>query len=382
LALDTEALIARFRTAFPGNEAVRIYRAPGRVNVIGEHTDYNEGFVLPVAIDLSCYAVAGYREGDEIEAFAFDLNEKACIPISGLGSRTPTGTWMDYVTGVAQQLLLSGFGPRSARILLSSSIPAGAGLSSSAALEVVSALALASEPGPKPEEVARLCHDAETKFVGLPCGIMDQYVSVFGRAGHALLIDCRSRELRPVRLPEDLTLVAVNSNVSHSLRETAYVARVQECRQAVEAVQVLYPQVTSLRDVAPEMLGLVEGDPRRRARHVISENRRVMEFVQAAESNDRQWMGQLMRESHESLRLDYQVSCPELDFLVDTALTLPGVFGARMTGGGFGGCTVNLLGPEAKEEFSARIQEAYFHRYGREAAVYVCQPSQGAERIL
>lgn len=382
MALDTEALIARFRTAFPGNEAVRIYRAPGRVNVIGEHTDYNEGFVLPVAIDLSCYAVAGYREGDEIEAFAFDLNEKACIPILGLGSRTPTGTWMDYVTGVAQQLLRGGFGPRSARILLSSSIPAGAGLSSSAALEVVSALALASEPGPKPEEVARLCHDAETKFVGLPCGIMDQYVSVFGRAGHALLIDCRSRELRPVRLPEDLTLVAVNSNVSHSLRETAYVARVQECRQAVEAVQVLYPQVTSLRDVVPEMLGLVEGDPRRRARHVISENRRVMEFVQAAESNDRQWMGQLMRESHESLRLDYEVSCPELDFLVDTALTLPGVFGARMTGGGFGGCTVNLLRPEAKEEFSARIKEAYFHRYGREAAVYVCQPSQGAERIL
>lgn len=382
MALETEELIARFRRAFPGDDAVRIYRAPGRINVIGEHTDYNEGLVLPIAIDLACYAVASYQDGDEIEAFAFDLNERASLAISGLGSQKATGTWRDYVTGVAKQLLCAGFGPRSARVLISSTIPPGAGLSSSAALEVASALALAFEPGPKPEEVARLCHAAETKFVGLPCGIMDQYVSVLGRAGHALLIDCRSLQTRPLRLPEGLAWVAVNSNVSHSLRETAYIARVEECRQAVEAIRAFHPDVTSLRDVVPQMLEILEGTCLRRARHVLGENRRVMAFVQAAESNDTGWMGRLMRESHESLRVDYEVSCPELDFLVDTALGLPGVLGARMTGGGFGGCTVNLVRAEATVEFSIRIREAYSGRFGREAIVYACRPSQGAERIL
>ena len=375
-------MTGRFQARFPGSGPVRMFRAPGRVNLIGEHTDYNLGFVLPTALHLACFVAAAPAEDRMLRVYSEDHDETAAWPAASLRGVAPRHHWSDYVAGVALELIRAGFPIEPASLYIRSAVPEGSGLSSSAALEVSTALALLAGRGFDRLELAKLCRRAEADFVGMPCGIMDQYVSVFGREHAAIRIDCRSLEHEAVPIPEGAAILAVNSMVKHALGTTAYKERTQECASAVEAIRKRYPAVKSLRDVTPEMFAGVEAalPPviARRARHVVTEDARVEQFVAASRAADLARMGELFVASHRSLQHDYEVSCAELDFLVDTALGIEGVFGARMTGGGFGGCTVNLVRPEAVDDFAGSITRSYRERFGLEPEVIPCRPSAGA----
>jgi len=375
-------LIDAFQARFGSDHAPRVYRAPGRVNLIGEHTDYNLGFVLPVALELACYVAVAPRADSRICVYSANVDEERCWPLSELLGLQPSRHWSDYVVGVVQQLHHAGVEIRPCNLYIDSEVPAGGGLSSSAALEVSTALALLDGREMDKIELARLCRAAEVEFVGMPCGIMDQYISIFAQEQAALKIDCRSLEFEVVRLPARARFIAVNTMVKHELGSSAYRDRVQECQEAVRRIQQHHPEVHSLRDATLEHLELLEGIPLKRARHVITENERVERFIRAAARADLVEMGRLFVDSHRSLQYDYEVSCPELDFLVDTAISIPGVYGARMTGGGFGGCTVNLLSPEATERFREEIHRRYSERFGIEPAFYPVVPSAGAGPVV
>ncbi len=293
------------------------------------------------------------------------------------------GHWTDYPIGVARELSAAGFAIPPVNLLIRSTVPEGSGLSSSAALEVSTALAFLGGRHIAPLELALLCQRAENDFVGMPCGIMDQYISVFGRRNSAVEIDCRSLEHRDVPLPASATFVAVNSMVKHALAASAYKERVEECALALTCIARLDPAVRSLRDVSPDQFDAdlerqLPPKAGRRARHVIHENARVAQFCEAATRGDLDGMGRLMVESHRSLQYDYEVSCAELDFLVDRALQIEGVIGSRMTGGGFGGCTVTMLRPESVDQFRREISHAYEERFHVTARIYECRPSDGA----
>jgi len=354
------------------------YRAPGRVNLIGEHTDYNLGFVLPIALDLVTEVDwSYYTKSHSLTLHSEAYEQTASWSITDIGSLQPHHQWTDYVLGVAQQLLKSGFELGPVMLNFKSTVPEGAGLSSSAALEVSAALALLKGRPIAPLELAKLCQRAEREFVGVPSGIMDQYVSVFGRRDQAVLIDCRSLTHDYVSLPhtDKLQIWAVNSMVKHALGNSAYKQRVAECAAAAEALHV-----ASLRDATLEKL---QATPMpdvifRRARHVVTENLRVHSFVTAARNTDLKRMGELFYQSHESMRHDYEITCDEIDFLVETAKLQEGCYGARMTGGGFGGCTVNLLTPGAVSQFQERIAAAYQQRFGITPHFIRCTPSDGA----
>jgi galactokinase len=298
----------------------------------------------------------------------------------------PAGEWTDYVVGIAQQVLRRGFEIPPMDLLIHSTVPEGGGLSSSAALEVSSALAFLGGREIPQVELARLCQAAEIEFVGMPCGIMDQYVSIFGHEYAAIKIDCRTLEHETVALPGDIEIVAVNTMVKHALGQSAYRQRTIECAAAVEMLQHRFPGVCSLRDASLDQLEEVAPSLNewvfRRARHVIAENQRVLDFVAAARSRDVAGMGRLFVESHRSLQHDYEVSCPELDFLVDTAVSRPEmIYGARMTGGGFGGCTVNLAHSGMGKSFEEWISEQYKQAFGVDPEVYFCRPSGGAGEL-
>jgi galactokinase len=361
--------------------ADRIFRAPGRVNLIGEHTDYNEGFVLPAALDLYCEVRATLRTDSLLYASALNLDADASWDIAAITNAAPRGDWSDYVVGTARELVRRGVRIRPLKIEIESQVPLGAGLSSSAALEVSVALALASYDGDsvQGEELAKVCRAAEADFVGLQCGIMDQFVAVFGREGHALLLDCRTLEHRLIELPRGVELVLVNTGVRHELALTAYNERRRECDEAVRRLG------KSLRDISVDEWREVEGslpEPlRRRARHVVFENQRVLDFAAACERNDLGALGALMAASHRSLSRDYEVSCVELDFLIETAAQLDGVVGCRLTGGGFGGCTVNLVRPKAVKTFRRTVSDAYSKRFGHAPQIYVCSSADGASEI-
>jgi galactokinase len=377
-------MIDSFRSLFgpaPGSEhGVRIFRAPGRVNLIGEHTDYNLGFVLPVALQLATdIAVAPALDG-KLRIYSEHHREMREWDAAEIGSLRRTGDWSDYPIGVAQQLIQAGYAIAPANLLIRSTVPEGSGLSSSAALEVSSALAFLFGRPIESLDLARLCQRAEVNFVGMPCGIMDQYVSVFGRPNSAVAIDCRSLQHRWVHLPPGIAFVAVNSMVKHALASSAYGQRVAECAAAVESLQQGFPGIRSLRDATLQQLGAEELPAviARRARHVVTENERVERFIEASASGDLTAMGKLMVESHRSLQLDYEVSCAELDFLVDIALRIEGVYGSRMTGGGFGGCTVTMLDPSAIPRFHETIAQAYEPEFHVAPVFYECKPSAGA----
>ncbi len=371
-SIAVEAFAKRF-----GGEKPRVFRAPGRVNLIGEHTDYNLGFVLPVAIDKASYvAVAPNRDG-MLRLWSENLGEQREWPIAAVGSLKPSKDWSDYPVGVAQQLLAAGFTLQPSDLAIYSTVPVGSGLSSSAALEVSVALALLGDRVMPPLELAKLCQRAEREFVGMPCGIMDQYISIFGREGAAVKIDCRTLENETVRLPAGAAVVAVNSMVKHELGASAYRERVRECAEAARAMGVEY-----LRDATLERLDSVRDQVSdvvyKRARHVITEDERVNAFLAASARGDCDEMGRLFVASHRSLQHDYEVSCEELDFLVATAIGLPGVYGARMTGGGFGGCIVALVQPDALDRFEATITQSYQGKYNLKPQIYRCAPSAGA----
>jgi len=360
-----------------------IFRAPGRVNLIGEHTDYNLGFVLPIALDLETQvSIQQPSNPDELRVKSAEYGETAVWALEQLASEKPKHTWTDYVVGVAQQLIKLGFPIPALQLSISSTVPEGAGLSSSAAIEVSTALAILNGRSIDPLELAKLCQRAEREFVGVPSGIMDQYIAVFGRAGQAVLIDCRSLEHEDVALPPRaaVEIWAVNSMVKHALGSSAYRERVEQCATAVDAIARRYPQVKSLRDAT---LPQLESTPLpsvilRRARHVITEDARVQLFVSAARRQNLPRMGELFYESHVSMQHDYEISCDEIDSLVQAAKSIEGVYGARMTGGGFGGCTVNLVRPEAVQHFQSTLTQVYKERFNVVPQFIPCIPSAGA----
>ena len=364
-----EAFEARFHST------PEVFRAPGRVNLIGEHTDYNLGFVLPIAIDFACYAASAPNQDDTLRVFSLNMKDQRSWPIAQVPSLKPAPShWTNYILGVARQIPQT----HGRDIALYSTVPVGSGLSSSAALEVAMALAAGWDLQNEPKlDLAKLCQRAENDFVGLPSGIMDQYVSVFGEAGAAIQIDCRSLKCETVPLPPQAAFVAVDSLVKHELGQSAYRERVADCARAARDLHV-----DSLREASVAQLPLIR-DPiiRRRARHVLTENQRVLAFAQASRTQDLVEMGRLFTDSHRSLQKDYEVSCPEIDFLVDSAIALPGVYGARITGGGFGGCTVNLMEPGVVESFEAAIQAAYRKRFGSDPLCYRVQPAAGASKL-
>jgi galactokinase len=350
--------------------------------LIGEHTDYNLGFVFPIALEMACYIAIAPAAHGNLRLYSRDVAAGFSIPIADILAAKPVGQWSDYVLGVAQELVKTGFPVASSDMYIASEVPAGSGLSSSAALEIASAVALlAGRDFPK-VELAKLGQRAESQFVGMPCGIMDQYAAVFGHAGAALKIDCRSLGHEYVELPSNVQIIAVNSLVKHELGTSAYRERVAECQEAVAALRELEPDIESLRDVSLELFERLQGSvpllPRRRARHVISDTQRVVELAAAARARDLSEMGRLFVASHRSMQYDYEISCEEIDFLVDSALKILGVYGARMTGGGFGGCTVNLVAPEATETFREQLSAVYQERYKKTPVFYDCQPAEGA----
>jgi galactokinase len=343
------------------------------VNLIGEHTDYNLGLVLPMAIDLACW-IAAAPSGDEwLRVYSEQLGAGSQWRIADIANATPIGDWTDRVVGIAWELSRRGVELGGTNLVIDSEVPLGGGLSSSAALGVSLALALG---GPRePLELAQLARAAEMDFVGVPCGIMDQFISAGGQEGSAILLDCRALEWQSVKLPPGVAIVTANSMVKHQLGDSAYRTRVDECADAAQRLGV-----SSLRDAGA--LGTLRGIPLKRARHVVTENERVNGFIAAAAKDHLVEMGRILTDSHISLRDDYEVSCAELDFLVDAALGVEGVLGARMTGGGFGGSTVNLVRADRVGDLRRHLEANYKQYSGLTPEIHVCVASRGASEII
>ena len=362
----------------------RRFRAPGRVNLIGDHTDYNDGLVMPMAIQLETVVTTTPRDDGQL-SIRSDAEADRPVLINLAQPLEPRADWTDYVIGVARVLQAETGAIEGADLSISSTVPQGAGLSSSAALEVAVGFALLQGQVQDRVALARWCQRAENEFVGARVGIMDQYISCLGRAGHALLIDCRSLTSRAVPVPSDIAVIVSNSRVKHSVAGGEYNTRRAQCEEAVSMLQRALPNVTSLRDVSVVDLATHRDHLSmlafKRARHVISENGRVVDAADAFARRDYREVGRLIRDSHVSLRDDYEVSVPEVDALVEIANELPGVFGSRMTGGGFGGCTVTLAEPETASRIVDQIRAQYQRRVGLDADVIVCIPSDGASEL-
>ena len=367
----------------------RLFRAPGRVNLIGEHTDYNDGFVMPVALGFSTWAKVSPIEDRRLQIYSENYSDEIEVDLDD-PNIAPRRRWSDYAIGVAVMLERAGYRLRGARIELRGEVPIGSGLSSSAAIEVATACALVaiSELQVDKRELARLCRQAENEFVGARVGIMDQFVSLFGEAQKALLLDCRSLEFRLLPLPDNVRLIICNTMVKHALASSAYNERRAQCEAGVTHLAQFLPHVTALRDVNVDQLEQYRaGLPEvvyRRCRHVITENARVLAAADALERSDLRTFGKLMKESHLSLRDDYEVSSEELDLMVELAQKVEGgdgVYGARMTGGGFGGCTVNLVAEEHAEQFQEAVASEYERITKLKPEIYVCTAANGAEEV-
>lgn len=362
-------------------------RAPGRVNLIGEHTDYNDGFVFPVAIDRATYVAARPRDDRRVHILAFDIGEEDDFDLDDFG-HSAAHPWSNYIRGVAKALLVAGHSLAGVNLLITSDVPQGAGLSSSAALEIAVGYAfqLLNRLNLLGEELALLAQGAENNFVGVQCGIMDQFISALGRKDHALLIDCRELIARPVPLPHDARIVICDSSVRHEHGTSGYNIRRAQCEEAVRLLKPVLPKITALRDVSLHDLdqhgALLPAVVLRRARHIVSENVRVLESVAALERSDYARFGLLMNESHISMRDDYEITVPPIDLLVELAQAVPGCYGSRMTGGGFGGCTVSLVANSAVEAFATTVARSYAEATGKTATIYVCTASDGVGRAV
>lgn len=368
----------------PGAPAVT-RRAPGRVNLIGEHTDYNDGYVLPMALEFAIEMAGRRREGAEVRLHSVDFGETVSFRVDRPIQPDPAHPWSNYVRGVLWALARAGVALQGMDLAFGGDIPQGAGLSSSAALEVATgevarALLGFDIQGPP---LARLCQQAENDFVGMKCGIMDQFISLMGRAGHALFLDCRSleHELIPLELG-DHVIAIIHSGVKHELVASEYNTRREECGAGLAVIRKRFPAVAALRDATPEQLAASAPDLSpallRRCRHVITECGRVLESVAALRRGDLARFGRLMNESHDSLRDDYEVSCPEIDLLVSLARSVKGVAGSRITGGGFGGCTVNLLPAASVDTLNGAVLEPYQKQVGIKPRLFVTRAADGA----
>ena len=382
-AMDIEALKRDFREIY--RQEPEVFQAPGRVNLIGEHTDYNEGFVMPAAIDFYTSVAVAHRSDRKVnvrsqsfeDTYSFDLHD---------GFR-PKHDWSDYVVGVIDQIKRSGQRLQGADILIHGEVPIGAGLSSSAAIEVAVAFALlhAKNAAIDRTQLALLCQRAENEFVGMRCGIMDQFISCNGRRDHALMLDCRSLEFKLLPLTPSVRMVICNTMVKHEHASGEYNRRRASCEEGVQILRKYLPKVRSLRDVSPGQLEQHrEKLPPviyRRCRHVVTENARVESAAQMLQVHDLRAFGKLMADSHRSLRDDYEVSSQELDLMVDIANKQDGVYGARMTGGGFGGCTINLLAREAADVFRTHVTAEYEAATGRRPDVYITSAADGVASV-
>ncbi len=382
--ITARELSTAFRNLYGGEP--KIYRAPGRVNLIGEHTDYNDGFVMPAAVDFSTWAAVSLRNDRFVSVFSENFGEQFKFSLDDPAPQARRH-WSDYVRGVAVTLEQSGYRLGGAELLLRGDVPIGSGLSSSASVEVATGLALLGNSGVsvEREELARLCQRAENEFVGMRCGIMDQFVSCLAQGGKALLLDCRSLAHDLLSLPNEVRLVICNTMVKHELATGEYNRRRAECEAGVSHLVSALPRVHALRDVTEaELESHKDGMSEvvyRRCRHVVTENNRVLEAKKALEADNLPEFGRLMNESHRSLRDDYEVSCQELDIMVGLAQEMPSVYGARMTGAGFGGCTIALVFARGAEEFKRRIARAYQTATGITAEVYICRAAAGAQEV-
>jgi galactokinase len=381
--IDPDGLAQAFEARF--GRTARLYRAPGRVNLIGEHTDYNDGFVMPMAIDSSKWVAAAPRRDRllVVRSREYEAAETETIDLDGPRAG-PTGRWTDYVRGVAATLERPAL--RGADCLIASDVPIGGGLSSSAALEVACGYALLDLAGARIDltALARACQRAEHEFVGTRCGVMDQMIACHGRAGQVMKLDTRSLGATWLPLPETVRVLVCNTMVTHELASAEYNARRADCEAGVRALARRFPEIRALRDADLDQLDAIAGDRAsvstvfRRCRHVITENARVEQASAALTNGDFHQFGRLMAESHRSLRDDYEVSCAELDALAAIAASLDGVYGARMTGGGFGGCIVALVdAAAADDELRQRIRDRYEAQTGLRPEVWVCAAGPG-----
>jgi len=379
--MDPSARLRQAHARCFGTAPALVASAPGRVNLIGEHTDYNDGYVLPMAIERRVQVAASVRTDDRLGLCSLDLDERRELRLNELAPGAP-GAWTNYPAGVVAGLGEAGIVTRGLDLSITGQVPSGAGLSSSAALEIACGLAAcalfgAELPG---ADLALLCQRAEHAFCGVRCGIMDQLVCRLAVDGAALLIDCRSLEHRPVRLPPGCTVLITDTRSPHKLSASAYNERRAQCEAGVAALQALRAGV-ALRDYRrADLDALADGLPpvvRDRCLHVIDENDRVLQAQAALADADLAAFGRLMNASHESLRDLYRVSSPELDWLVERARATDGVYGSRLTGAGFGGCTVTLCEPAAVEDYGRSISD-YEGRFGRRAEVLISRPTPGA----
>ncbi len=363
---------ALFNDIYPGAGRDPLVRsAPGRVNLIGEHTDYNKGYVLPVPLGARVYAAGRANGTNTINIHAADYNQKTTLNLDDI-TYDQQKPWTNYPKGVTKTLQDQGHHLSGCDILIKGDVPQGAGLSSSAAVEIATARLLNDLNGLRitPIDLAYVGMKAENEFVGVRCGVMDQFVASLGREGNALFIDCRTNDHESIPLHPEHTIMIVNTMIKRELSTSAYNERRRQCEEGVRLLSQSIPGIKALRDVSPNQLDQLPEPIQSRCRHVVTENTRVLDSIIALKQGKMNNLGELMNASHDSLRDDYQVSCHELDTLVDAARKIAGTLGARMTGAGFGGCTVNLVEKEKAQNFREKIANFYKAATGTQPEVY------------
>ena len=370
------------------NKNPLLVASPGRINLIGEHTDYNDGYVFPAAIDK--YIIGAFSKSDDHHShiWSMDMKEETIVDLKNLKKQAP-GRWENYVLGVIDELNKRGLNPGNFNMVFGGNIPLGAGLSSSAALENCVAYGLNKlfKLDLTKNEMIQVSLQAENNFAGVKCGIMDQFASMNGVEGHAMFLDCRDLSYSQIPIQtEDYQLILINTNVKHQLAGSAYNKRKEECNEGLAIIQNDFPELNSLRDVGLQHLNRIKDNmPEtvyKRCHYVIEENNRVIESKSAIENKEWKKFGELMFASHDGLQDLYEVSCPELDFLVDKAKENPAVIGSRMMGGGFGGCTLNLVQKDSANEFIEQVAQDYILEFGISVYVYPVHISNGTQIIL
>lgn len=383
--ITKQKIDSRFQELFD-EQATLVAKSPGRINLIGEHTDYNEGFVLPTAIDKAIYVGVSKRDDSRISLFAEDFNEGFEISLDELAPSEKG--WPNYILGVVNQFVIRDLPISGFNLYLDGDVPLGAGLSSSAAVECAVGYALNElfQLGLSRVELAKIGQLTEHTYVGVNCGIMDQFASIMSKSGHVLKLDCRSLEVEYVPLElGDYEIVLLNTNVKHSLADSAYNKRRASCEKGVALVKEIYPEVNSLRDVSvdqlDELVAKVDTDVYTKCKFVIEENERLIKACNALKNGDIEELGNQLFAAHRAISSEYEVSCAELDFLVDFAANFDGVAGARMMGGGFGGCTINIVKKTALDEYVKSIATAYKNKFGFELTPIFIQVGNGTELI-
>ena len=379
--MDISKIQSKFTTLF-GSQPL-LFRSPGRINIIGEHTDYNEGFVLPAAIDKAVIVAVAKRDDETIKLYAEKYSELFEIQLSEV---LPSAVqWANYILGVVAELQTRGHKISGFELLLDGDIPGGAGLSSSAAIECAVVFALNDMYDLKIDklEMVKIAQKAEHNFAGVMCGIMDQFASMFGKENHALRLDCKTLEYKyvPLNLP-GYKIVLLNTNVKHNLASSAYNKRRASCFQGVEWVKAFHPEVNSLRDVSLEMLNAIvkekDEDVYVKCKFIVEEIERLQSACVALEANDIVSLGAKMFETHDGLSKAYEVSCEELDYLVDQVRDNPNVIGSRMMGGGFGGCTINIVKEDTVDALIEQLATKYEHKFGLKLDVYAVKIEDGS----